>query len=46
MKDFSGRPDDENEYEYFVVTTNIGYKFAIPAKVFKENFETLMKWAT
>lgn len=42
-ENLNGAPEDKNEYGDFVVTTDIGYKFSIPAKVFREHFSTHMK---
>lgn len=45
-ENMSGAPTDENEYGDFVVSTDLGYKFSIPSKVFREHFSTLMKCKT
>jgi len=39
-------PEDSIEYGDFVVTTDIGYKFIVPAKKFREHFELLTKQKT
>ncbi|GGX62462.1 hypothetical protein [Saccharospirillum salsuginis] len=45
-ENMSGAPTDKYEYGDFVVSTDLGYKFSIPAKVFREHFSTLMKCKT
>ncbi|MEH0021455.1 MAG: hypothetical protein V6Z89_17510 [Desulfobacter sp.] len=36
-------PTDLEEFGDFVATTDIGYKFKVPAKIFREHYSTLMK---
>lgn len=45
-ENLNGAPEDQNEYGDFVVTTDIGYKFSIPAKIFRKHFSTLIKCKT
>ncbi len=39
---FESGPDNPSEYGDFVVTTDIGYKFSIPAKTFQKYYMDLM----
>lgn len=39
-------PASSEEYGDFVVTTQIGYKFIVPAKVFREHYDALMQCET
>ena len=45
-KNLNGAPKDINKYGDFIVTTDIGYKFSVPAKTFREHFESLMRAET
>ena len=45
-KNLDGAPADPSSYGSLVVTTDLGYKFSVPAKVFQEHFTSLFRAET
>jgi len=42
-RNFGGAPQNIQKYGDFVVTTDIGYKYNVPAKVFRQHLNILLK---
>jgi hypothetical protein len=45
-KNLSAGPHDPSSYGKLVVTTDIGYKFIVPAKIFQQHYASLFKTET
>ena len=45
-KNLNGAPVDPASYGKLVVTTDLGYKFNVPARVFQEHFSSLLRVET
>ena len=45
-KNLSAGPHDPSSYGKLVVTTDIGYKFTVPAKIFQQHYASLFKTET